>query len=736
MRKIILLDKNWTFYKNPDSTQGEEVSLPHTWNAVDGQDGGNDYYRGTCKYECHFSRPELETDGKAYLEFDGAAMTADVVINGTKAVHHEGGYGAFRADITQYLKDENKLEVYVDNSDNTKVYPQKADFTFYGGLYRMVKLVTVSKNHFELDYAGGTGIKVTPEVTLTDAAAKKADAKVTVELWMVGDAEAVTVTIDGQQKETPVENGYAKAVFDLANVHLWDGVDDPYLYTAKAELSDGDIVETTFGCRSFSIDPQKGFFLNGRSYPLRGVSRHQDRAGAGNALTHEMHREDMEIIKELGANTIRLAHYQHAQEFYDLCDENGMIVWAEIPYITMHMSDGTENTLSQMRELVVQNYNHPSIVCWGLSNEITAASAVNEELLENHRKLNDLCHALDMTRPTVMADVFMLETDSSMLEIPDMNSYNLYFGWYLGELEQNDSFFDAYHTTYPDRVIGLSEYGADANPAYHSAKPERGDYTEEYQCIYHEHMAKMIEERPYLWATHVWNLFDFAADGRDEGGKHGVNQKGLVTIDRKLKKDAFYLYKAYWSKTPFVHVCGRRYVDRTEDVTEIKVYSNGQSVTLFVDGVERETSEGSKVFKFEVPITGTHTIRAVSGACEDEIIVKKVEKSNPDYIFNKQGDVVNWFDREDFKADHYSVSDTLGELAQNEMANAIVQRLMAQASASRGDVAESVKDNPALQRMMQRMTLVSLLKQAGDAVSEEQMKALNDALQKIPKNQA
>ena len=736
MRKIILLDKNWTFYKNPDSTQGEEVSLPHTWNAVDGQDGGNDYYRGTCKYECHFSRPELETDGKAYLEFDGAAMTADVVINGTKAVHHEGGYGAFRADITQYLKDENKLEVYVDNSDNTKVYPQKADFTFYGGLYRMVKLVTVSKNHFELDYAGGTGIKVTPEVTLTDAAAKKADAKVTVELWMVGDAEAVTGTIDGQQKETPVENGYAKAVFDLANVHLWDGVDDPYLYTAKAELSDGDIVETTFGCRSFSIDPQKGFFLNGRSYPLRGVSRHQDRAGAGNALTHEMHREDMEIIKELGANTIRLAHYQHAQEFYDLCDENGMIVWAEIPYITMHMSDGTENTLSQMRELVVQNYNHPSIVCWGLSNEITAASAVNEELLENHRKLNDLCHALDMTRPTVMADVFMLETDSPMLEIPDMNSYNLYFGWYLGELEQNDSFFDAYHTTYPDRVIGLSEYGADANPAYHSANPERGDYTEEYQCIYHEHMAKMIEERPYLWATHVWNLFDFAADGRDEGGKHGVNQKGLVTIDRKLKKDAFYLYKAYWSKTPFVHVCGRRYVERTEDVTEIKVYSNEQSVTLFVDGVERETSEGSKVFKFKVPITGTHKIRAVSGTCEDEITVKKVQKSNQDYIFNKQGDVVNWFDRDDFKADHYSISDTLGELAQNEMANAIVQRLMAQASASRGDVAESVKDNPALQRMMQRMTLVSLLKQAGDAVSEEQMKALNDALQKIPKNQA
>ena len=732
MRKINLFNDNYIFEKEGVT---EKVTLPHTWNAADGQ-SASDYYRGECIYTKKFAKPELQDGEQLYLEINGANSSSKVSLNGKELASHDGGYSTYHVNLTDGLMDENELEIRVDNSPNDHVYPQKADFTFYGGLYRMVKLVTVSKNHFELDYAGGTGIKVTPEVTLTDAAAKKADAKVTVELWMVGDAEAVTVTIDGQQKETPVENGYAKAVFDLANVHLWDGVDDPYLYTAKAELSDGDIVETTFGCRSFSIDPQKGFFLNGRSYPLRGVSRHQDRAGAGNALTHEMHREDMEIIKELGANTIRLAHYQHAQEFYDLCDENGMIVWAEIPYITMHMSDGTENTLSQMRELVVQNYNHPSIVCWGLSNEITAASAVNEELLENHRKLNDLCHALDMTRPTVMADVFMLETDSPMLEIPDMNSYNLYFGWYLGELEQNDSFFDAYHTTYPDRVIGLSEYGADANPAYHSANPERGDYTEEYQCIYHEHMAKMIEERPYLWATHVWNLFDFAADGRDEGGKHGVNQKGLVTIDRKLKKDAFYLYKAYWSKTPFVHVCGRRYVERTEDVTEIKVYSNEQSVTLFVDGVERETSEGSKVFKFKVPITGTHKIRAVSGTCEDEITVKKVQKSNQDYIFNKQGDVVNWFDRDDFKADHYSISDTLGELAQNEMANVIVQRLMAQASASRGDVAESVKDNPALQRMMQRMTLVSLLKQAGDAVSEEQMKALNDALQKIPKNQA
>ena len=242
-----------------------------------------------------------------------------------------------------------------------------------------------------------------------------------------------------------------------------------------------------------------------------------------------------------------------------MCDEDGMVVWAEIPYITMHMSKGIDNTLSQMRELITQCYNHPSIAVWGLSNEITAASAVNDELIDNHRRLNELCHDMDSTRQTVMANVFMLETDSPILDVADINSYNLYFGWYLGDLEQNDDFFDEYHSKYPNRVIGFSEYGADANIAYHSSSPQKGDYTEEYQALYHEHILEMIDKRPYLWATHVWNMFDFGADGRDEGGKNGENQKGLVTFDRKERKDAFYLYKAAWNKKePFVHICGRR----------------------------------------------------------------------------------------------------------------------------------------------------------------------------------
>ena len=741
------LKDNWMFVKEAEnaadaaSKKGTAVSLPHTWNAVDGQDGGNDYHRGTCWYVTKFQKPELEAGSQVYVEFLGASVIADVYLNGEAVAHHEGGYSTFRVNLTDKLQEENVLAVALNNADNNYVYPQKADFTFYGGLYRMVNLIVVPESHFELDYAGGNGIAVTPTVECDENRVPTGKASVKVETWVTGNADSVVITITGEESESKtvsVVDGHAEATFELEHVHLWDGVDDPYLYHAKAELSSGDVTETTFGCRSFDTDPEKGFVLNGRVYPLRGVSRHQDRTGAGNALSYEMHKEDMEIIKEIGANTIRLAHYQHAQEFYDLCDEYGMVVWAEIPYITMHMPNGRANTLSQMEELVVQNYNHPSIVCWGLSNEITAATPVDEDLLENHRLLNDLCHKLDKTRFTTMANVFMQETDSPLLEIPDVNSYNLYFGWYLGELEQNDEFFDEYHAKYPDRCIGFSEYGADANPQYQSTNPTHGDYSETYQTVYHEHMLKMIEERPYLWATHVWNMFDFAADGRDEGGKHGVNQKGLVTMDRKLKKDAFYLYKAYWNKEDaFVHICGSRYVDRKEDTTEVKVYSNQTTVSLYVDGTLLETQDGSRIFRFAVPMTGEHEIVAKAGAEEDSIHIRKVEEANPDYVMGEIKDVINWFDDEPYKPECYSIKDKMSEIKASPKAGAILAELMAQApgAESRGDVAESVKDNPNLVRMMGRMTLESMLGHMKDSITEEQVKGLNRMLQQIKKGE-
>lgn len=723
MREIISLNENWIFTQNGQST---EVNLPHTWNAVDGQDGGNDYYRGTCLYTRTLDKPVMEAGTRVFLEVCGAAMSARVSLNGEQLASHQGGYSAFRVELTEHLRDSNELVISVDNSDNDIIYPQKADFTFYGGLYRNVNLILVPEVHFDLSYCGAPGIKVTPVVDLHTGSAQ-----VTVETWQVGQGD-VTITINGQSQRISPEGNHATAVFTIENAHLWDGVEDPYLYTATATLDSGDQVTARFGCRHYEISAEKGFLLNGRSYPLRGVSRHQDHKGVGNALTLEHHRQDMAIVRELGANTLRLAHYQHAQEFYDLCDENGIIVWAEIPYITMHMKTGRENTLSQMEELVAQCYNHPSIAVWGLSNEITAASAVNEDLLENHRLLNELCHKMDATRPTTMANVFMLETDSPILDIPDVNSYNLYFGWYLGELEQNEEFFDEYHSKYPDRPIGFSEYGADANPRFQNSQPEKGDYSETYQAVYHEHMLEMIEKRPWLWATHVWNLFDFAADGRDEGGKHGENQKGLVTFDRRTRKDAFYLYKAAWNKEPMVHICGSRYVDRAEDVTEVKVYSNADQVSLYVDGQHFATQDGHRVFRFQVPISGEHVIEARAAGQSENIQVRRVEKENPDYIFVKKQDVVNWFDQEALDPNCFSVSDTLADLRANPEAGAIVEQMMAKGAASRGDVAESVKDNPALQRMMGRMTLISLLKQAGN-IEEESIRQLNRVLQGIKK---
>ena len=726
MSETIVLNTGWTFTKEEHS---EPVTLPHTWNAVDGQDGGNDYYRGSCTYALQLPAIRLPEGGRAVLQFDGVAMTAVVNLNGQKVAEHKGGYSTFRVDITDVLQDTNNLTVEVDNSDNDTVYPQKADFTFYGGIYRDVTLHILPAAHFAMEENGAVPVKVTPVVT--DLETRRCE--VTVEALVV-DADRVRFALDGQEMSAPVENGTAKAVFTLENARLWNGLDDPYLYTVTASLDNGETQSARFGCRKFEIDPQKGFFLNGRFYPLRGVSRHQDRKGVGVAITKEMMEEDLALILEMGANTIRLAHYQHAQAFYDLCDEKGLVIWAEIPYITMHMHNGRANTLTQMEELIVQNYNHPCIAVWGLSNEITAASPVNEELLENHRALNDLAHRLDPTRPTTMANVFMLEITSPILEIPDVNSYNLYFGWYLGELDQNDDFFDEYHAKYPDRCIGFSEYGADANPAYQTSAPERGDYTETYQCVYHEHMAKMIAERPWLWATHVWNMFDFAADGRDEGGKNGENQKGLVTFDRKIKKDAFYLYKAYWSKDAFVHTCGSRYVDRAEDVTEVKVYSNLPEVALYVDGRLQETKQGDKVFTFRVPITGKHSIEARAGGYSSVILVNRVDTPNPNYAMANRREVTNWFDGE-LDESCWSVKDNMAAAMADAKVGPILKQIGDKAAASRGDVAAAVKDNPALvammQRAMQRMTIEGMLRQAGTDI--EDIKQLNRVLQGISK---
>ena len=632
MRESICLNREWSFLGPTGAV--ETVDVPHTWNNVDGQDGGNDYWRGTCTYQKRFPLPPFDPDTQAvYLEFQGVNATADVKLNGQSVIHHDGGYSTFRAEVTALLREENHLEVKVDNSVNDRVYPQKADFTFYGGIYRDVKLLIVHKTHFDLDYFGGPGLRITPKVDGTDA-------KVRVESWTNTEKPQVAVTLTDAQGNVVAEGEGTDVTLMIRDVHLWDGLDDPYLYTATLRLlEDGkavDEISSAFGVRTFRMDPKEGFFLNGRRYPLHGVSRHQDRKGLGNALTREHHDEDMALIREIGANTIRLAHYQHDQYFYDLCDKYGMIVWAEIPYISEHLPNGRENTISQMKELITQNYNHPSIVTWGLSNEITISTKKKADMLDNHRVLNDLCHQMDDTRPTTLACYAVCGPFNRSAHISDLVSWNLYLGWYIPGLFLNDLWISFFHLVYPKRCLGYSEYGAEGMPNLHSSKPRREDHTEEYQAHYHEYMLKCFQRHPYLWATHVWNMFDFAADARDQGGEPGMNHKGLVTFDRKIKKDSFYLYKAHWSKEPFVHICSRRYVDRPESSTTVKIYSNQPKVALYANGAPVGESSGKDhIFTFQLPLTGEVKLEAVAGDCRDSCSIRRVDTPNPAYQLRK-----------------------------------------------------------------------------------------------------
>lgn len=638
MREITKIMKGWEF-TGPDGTT-TTVDLPHTWNARDGQDGGNDYWRGTCIYRTHFAAPQFNTAShQVWIQFDGVNASAHVVLNGSPVCNHDGGYSTFRANITELLRDENELTVEVDNSKNDRVYPQKADFTFYGGIYRDVSLMVVSKNHFTLDYFGGPGIRITPTV-------QGADASVQVTTWHDGEGEVSIELLDAAGNTVATGKG-PDITLTIFNAHLWNGVKDPYLYSCKARLVVNGTVEdettTRFGVRSFKVDPKKGFFLNGKSYPLHGVSRHQDRKGLGNAIAREMHDEDMALIKEIGANTIRLAHYQHDQYFYDLCDEVGMVVWAEIPYISEHMPNGRENTISQMKELIIQNYNHPCIVCWGVSNEITISTKDKKDMLDNHRQLNDLCHEMDKTRLTTLACYAMCGPFNRSAHITDMVSWNLYLGWYVPGFILNDLWMGFFHLCFPNRPFGYSEYGAEGMPNLHSAHPHRGDHTEEYQAKYHEYMLRCFKRHPWMWATHVWNMFDFAADARDQGGEPGMNHKGLVTFDRKTKKDSFYLYKAWWSDEAFVHICSKRFVERTGSTATVKVYSNQSTVALYVNGNKVGEQTGEHVFTFKVPLNGELHIQAVAGDRTDESVIRHVDTPNPEYKLHKtKSKSANW----------------------------------------------------------------------------------------------
>lgn len=742
MREILNINKDWEFKKQDGNDHVEAVHVPHTWNAVDGTDGGNDYWRGTAVYTKTFAKPALAEDEQLWLEINGANSTSKVVFNGQPLAEHKGGYSTYRVDLTPALAENNTLEIIVDNAPNSEVYPQQADFTFYGGLYRDVNLIRVNKAHFALGYYGGCGVALTPEV-LADG---KGQVKVEAYTENAKNGDVVSVQIqnaEGEmvaQGEGVIEDNHASFVIAMENIHLWDGVEDPYLYTANVQLAqDGRAIDAQsirIGFRTFEIDPEKGFILNGRPYQLIGTARHQDWEGIGNALTRENHEIDMALLKEMGARTIRGAHYQHDQAWYDLADENGLIMWAEIPYISTHMANeaANENTQEQMREIIIQNYNHPSIFVWGLSNEITIGGE-SEDLLENHRKLNDLAHTLDPTRKTVMAHVSMLPTTSPLVTLPDATSYNQYFGWYVGKIEDNDKWFDDFHAQYPNVAIGISEFGADANPQYHAEKPGRGDYTEDYQALYHEHMLKMVTDRPWIWAMHVWNGFDFAADARDEGGVPGRNQKGLVTFDRKTKKDSYYIYQAYLSKTPFVHLTKKRYIDREQLVTEVKVYTNEPEATLYVDGQNMGTQKAvDHICRWNVEISKEHAIKVVGSdeTINDTMTIRKVDEKNEDYIV-KGGSVHNWFDDGVEKDGYLSIMDSIGDVMAVPEAMEVLRPVLEGLQNMLGK-RDDEGEIPAMDMntMMMAFPVETALRMSG-ALTKEEIIELNKTLNKIKK---
>jgi len=749
MRNIVSLNRKWAFVMGQQDVPAAMpapayfVNVPHSWNAIDGQDGAGDYYRGLCWYVKTLNYEDLPEGEKLFIEIQGANSSADLYVGGKHVAHHDGGYSTWRADVTDVISrtGDTLICIGVDNSANDHVYPQMADFTFYGGLYRDVNLIGVPESHFDLEHFGGPGIAVTPVVDGKNANVETA-------VWVKNAKEGQTLRYRVNlpcgclvsKNEVPVSQTTMNTVIE--DVHLWHGRKDPYLYTATVELiEDGkvlDTVKTRFGCRSYQIDPERGFILNGEEYPLRGVSRHQDRWGVGNALTHEHHKEDMELIYEVGATTIRLAHYQHDQYFYDLCDEYGMVIWAEIPYISQHLPGGRENTISQMKELIIQNYNHPSIVVWGLSNEITMKGETDPDLLDNHRVLNDLCHEMDKTRLTTMAIVSMCPMDAEYISIPDTVSWNHYFGWYGGDTSMNGPWFDKFHAMYPNLPVGCSEYGCEALN-WHTSKPTQGDYTEEYQAYYHEELIRQLFTRKYMWATHVWNMFDFGADNRAEGGENGQNHKGLVTFDRKYKKDSFYAYKAWLSDDPFVHLCGKRYVDRVEDVTKVTVYSNQPEVELFANGESLgKKTAADHFFYFDVPNKGVTKLVAVAGDCRDESRIVKVDTFNESYRLREKGAILNWFDITEVEG-HFSLNDKLSDIMASPEGQQLFAGMMKQMMASGGKdsmMGGGFELTPALMQMMGGFTIVRLMSLMGAAnvkVTKEQLLGLNAMLNKIKK---
>jgi len=646
VRVDIPLNERWKFIRQDvagaaavdfDDAGWQSVNLPHTWNNRDAQDGGNDYYRGIGWYRLHLPLDEQYDSKSLFLKFDGAATVADVYVNGKFLGTHKGNFAAFCFDATPLLQigRDNVIVVKVNNSRDPDILPLGGDFPIFGGLYRPVHLLVLDRlSVTPLDYASpGVFVKqarVTPELAeleiTTEVRNANQSAKTATVRCTLSDVQGSKVA-ESLSKCTPDANSTTNLIqhVTLTKPHLWNGRPDPYLYTLTVEVSAGDRISdrvTQFlGVRFFRVEPNEGFFLNGVHYQLRGVNRHQDRLDMGWAIGPAEDREDFDLITEMGATCVRLAHYQHAQEVYDLCDRNGLIVWTELSLVN-ELTDSAafaNNARQQLTELIKQSINHPSIMFWGLFNELHSKASWNDAPADWDLvpKLNRLARDLDSTRLTTAASC--IKAADPLNFVTDVVAFNRYYGWYHDKPTDWAGGLDKLHEDCTNRCVGISEYGAGASIRQHELplrqpKHDSHWHPEEWQCVVHEQAWLATKNRPWLWCALVWNMFDFAVDSRDEGDQPGRNDKGLVTYDRKVKKDAFYWYKANWTDAPLVYITSRRFTDRTESNTTVKVYSNCDLVELKVNGISRGSIHSQdRIFLWnEVPLTpGENRLEAI-----------------------------------------------------------------------------------------------------------------------------
>lgn len=609
----IPFNANWNF--TGGSVTGEQISMnvdvPHTWNATDAQEGIN-YYRGEGTYVKSFIPGENWKNKRVFIRFGGVMTTAKVYLNDELLGEHKGGYSAFIFELTGKLKPgiENTVKVIANNEYTLEVLPLFGDFNVYGGIYRPVNLLVTPQICISpLDFASpGIYLKQTEinenianvqvEVKISNNTGETKNTTIQTTVFDAGGNAMQNVAEDFSAANG--ESTYSKQL-TLSKPRLWNGKTDAYLYHVKIDLlQNGEITDSKtepLGLRTVKVDPNEGFFLNGKHMPLHGVSRHQDRQDKGNALSYNDHREDMDLMLEMGINALRLAHYQHAEPVYDMADSAGIVVWAELPWVggpgsLAGGSNGYEptdafhtNAKQQLKELIRQNFNHPSICFWSIFNEIQNPEDPSPVPFIN--ELNKLAKTEDQSRITVGAS--MLDPNEGIHDITEAIAWNRYFGWYYAQPEDMGDFLDETHKTWPGLCIGISEYGAGASINQHSEKTEKPNpfgspHPEEWQNYYHEQHLKIYNARKYVWGTFLWNMFDFGSYFRREGDHYGINDKGLVTFDRKIKKDAFYFFKANWSGEPVLHLTSKKFIFREKDKISVKVYSNLPSVNLMVNG--------------------------------------------------------------------------------------------------------------------------------------------------------